>query len=260
MQGAYCQLSCGRCACLNTTTASTPAASAAVMTALAATTAPTTEALPAALAAAPAPAAEAASAAPAGPAAAPVAEGLGQLDSLLAAAAAAAASAASVPAAESLPAGSGSGAPGGACRTDIRGFLSSSSDLSLMSSLLSLAGYNYSATASNLTRSAAGSAGAAGAAGTAGTAGATDTPRFSVFVPTNDAVRAWLAAEGLTQAQLLESREVLKSVAAYHATLLPLAYADMGALRLRRAFAAWTARGRAGAACEVPTPAAAAIP
>lgn len=51
---------------------------------------------------------------------------------------------------------------------------------------------------------------------------------FSVFVPNNGAMRAFLSREGLTEAQLLGSAQQLGSLAAYHATLQPLAFADLG--------------------------------
>ena len=51
---------------------------------------------------------------------------------------------------------------------------------------------------------------------------------FSVFVPNNGAMRAFLSREGLSEAHLLGSTQQLRSLAAYHATLQPLAFADLG--------------------------------
>ena len=136
-------------------------------------------------------------------------------------------------AAPAAPAPIGLASASQACSTDVQGFLASSPDLSLFASLLSLSGHNVTAAAANLSSADGGNA--SGGASTASGGGAAAPPAFSVFVPTNDAMRAWLASEGLGQAQLLGSRERLRSVAAYHATLQPLAYADLGACELGRA-------------------------
>lgn len=98
---------------------------------------------------------------------------------------------------------------------------SSTSDLSLFASILALSGHNFSATAASL-------AGADNASLAITAPGQAAPPAYSVFAPTNDAVRAWLAAEGVDQQTLLGSRQQLESVAAYHATILPLSFADLG--------------------------------
>lgn len=100
---------------------------------------------------------------------------------------------------------------------------SSTTDLNLFSSLLSLSGFNFTAAAANLTSGGS----AAGGPSSNGSSSAA-APMFSVFVPNNGAMRAFLSREGLSEAQLLGSTQQLRSLAAYHATLQPLAFADLG--------------------------------
>ncbi|PSC74279.1 Flavin-containing monooxygenase FMO GS-OX-like 3 [Micractinium conductrix] len=114
------------------------------------------------------------------------------------------------------------------CRTDVQGYLSGTTDLSLFASLLTLSGHNLTAAAANFSSMAGSSSGnGTDGSGSSGRGAGSPAPSFSVFVPSNAAVRAWLAAEGLTEGPLLASAGQLASLVAYHTTLAPLAYADM---------------------------------
>ena len=105
---------------------------------------------------------------------------------------------------------------------------SGTTDLSLFASLLTLSGYNLTAAAANFSSMAGSSSGnGTDGSGSSGRGAGSPAPSFSVFVPSNAAVRAWLAAEGLTEGPLLASAGQLASLVAYHTTLAPLAYADM---------------------------------
>lgn len=122
---------------------------------------------------------------------------------------------------------------------------SSTTDLNLFSSLLALSGFNFTSAAANLTSSGAAADGASanssgGAGGGNGSGGAAAAvPMFSVFVPNNGAMRAFLSREGLTEAQLLGGTQQLRSLAAYHASMQPLAFADLGERWCRRLCSVW---------------------
>ncbi|PRW59569.1 Surface containing fasciclin-like repeats [Chlorella sorokiniana] len=132
----------------------------------------------------------------------------------------------------------------GKCQTDVQSYLRqagawtaagcSTTDLNLFSSLLALSGFNFTSAAANLTGSptpatdgASNSSGGGNSTAADAAAAAAAAPMFSVFVPNNGAMRAFLSREGLSEAQLLGSTQQLRSLAAYHATLQPLAFADL---------------------------------